>query len=86
MDELISGCCDNAHLTWVRRYATSVEPVVRCTHCGFELCPDGILLDWLDPAEIEREKLLQENMPYILDLAARMGLITWEGEVEDVEA
>jgi len=36
--------------------------------------PDGLLLDWLDLEEIEAARIIEENMPHILELAARLGL------------
>jgi hypothetical protein len=67
------ACCASPHLTWTR--TGRVEPVITCTHCGFRIDPDGILLDWLDPEEIEAARVLGENTPRILELAARLGLI-----------
>ncbi len=67
------ACCANPHLTWTPTHL--VEPVITCTHCGFRIDPDGILLDWLDPEEIQAARVLEENMPRILELAARLGLI-----------
>ena len=60
-------------MTWTPTHL--VEPIIACTHCGFRIDPDGILLDWLDPEEIEAAQMLEENMPRILELAARLGLI-----------
>ena len=67
------GCCASPHLIWTP--TGRIEPVITCTHCGFRIDPDGILLDWLDPEEIEAARVLEGNMPRILELAARLGLI-----------
>ena len=70
---LPQGCCANPLLTWTP--SGLVEPIITCTHCGFCIDPDGILLDWLDPEEIEGARMIEENTPRILELAARLGLI-----------
>jgi hypothetical protein len=67
------ACCASPRLTWTR--TSRVEPVITCTHCGFRIDPDGILLDWFDPEEIQAARVLEQNMPRILELAARLGLI-----------
>jgi len=67
------ACCTSPRLTWTR--TGRIEPVITCTHCGFRIDPDGILLDWLDPEEIEAAQVLEQNMPRILELATRLGLI-----------
>ena len=67
------ACCTSPRLIWTP--TGLIEPVITCTHCGFRIDPDGILLDWLDPEEIEAARVLEQNMPRILELAARLGLI-----------
>jgi hypothetical protein len=67
------GCCASPHLTWTP--ACLVEPLITCTQCGFRIDPDGLLLDWLDPEEIQAVQIIEENTPRILELGARLGLI-----------
>ena len=68
-----SACCASPQLIWTP--TGLVEPIITCTHCGFRIDPDGILLDWLDPEEIQGARMIEENTPRILELAARLGLI-----------
>ena len=67
------ACCASPHLIWMP--TGLVEPVITCTHCGFRIDPDGLLIDWLDPEEIQGARMIEENTPRILELAARLGLI-----------
>lgn len=69
----LQACCASPRLVWTP--TGLVEPIITCTHCGFQLDPDGLLLDWLDPEEIQAARVIEENMPHILELAARLGLI-----------
>jgi len=68
----LTGCCPNPSLVWTP--TDLPEPIITCTHCGFRIDPDGLLLDWLDPEEIEAARIIEENTPRILELAARLGL------------
>jgi len=66
------ACCANPRLIWTP--TGLVEPLIACTHCGFRIDPDGLLLDWLDPEEIQAAQAIKENTSRILELAARLGL------------
>lgn len=68
-----NACCANPNLTWTP--VGLVESLITCTHCGFRIDPDGLLLDWLDPEEIRAAWVIEENTPRILELAGRLGLI-----------
>jgi len=76
-EQAVAGCCRTPRLHWVP-WPHLPEPIITCSNCGFRLDPDGILLDWLDPEAIEANRILEENTPYILELAARIGLIKTE--------
>lgn len=67
----MTGCCPSPNLLWT---LNTPESIIECTQCGFRIDPDGLLLDWLDLEEIEAARMIEENTPHILELAARLGL------------
>ena len=70
--QAVTGCCLNPNLLWT--LSALPEPIIVCAHCGFRIDPEGLLLDWLNLEEIEAARMVEENTPYILELAARLGL------------